>query len=186
MRYWSSVASCHPASKGGAEYVQIGQDEDVRFRVATTADFPALGELRWEWRAAEDPNRQAVEERSAFIDRFAAFASDAITNGRWTAWVAEDEGLLVANIWIQRIPKVPSPGRSTRDFGYMTNVYTRPDMRNLGVGSELLRAVTVWAHEMDLEMVVVWPSELSVAWYQRHGFEPSTEMHELEVSGYEG
>lgn len=134
----------------------------------------------------EDPGREAEEEHSAFIERFVAFAADAFAVGRWTAWVADHDGLLVSNIWIYRVPKVPSPGRSTRDFGYMTNVYTRPEMRNQGVGSELLRGVTAWAHDVDLELMIVWPSDPSVPWYERHGFMPSTEMLEVEVAGYEG
>jgi hypothetical protein len=68
----------------------------------------------------------------------------------------------------------------------MTNVYTVAAMRDLGVGSKLLAAATTWAHDSHLELIIVWPSERSVAWYCRGGFTPSTEMLELEIAGYEG
>lgn len=41
------------------------------------------------------------------------------------------------------------------------------------------------AHAEDLEMVIVWPSEESTPWYQQHGYTPSTDMLEMDVSGYE-
>ncbi|MEO7399084.1 MAG: GNAT family N-acetyltransferase, partial [Ilumatobacteraceae bacterium] len=70
--------------------------------------------------------------------------------------------------------------------GYMTNVYTAPDCRGQGIGSELLAQVTSWAHDNDLEMIIVWPSDRSVPFYARKGFAPSLEVNELEVAGYEG
>jgi len=117
--------------------------------------------------------------------RFAAFAAEAFS-GRWTIWVAEDEEEVVANIWIYRVPKVPSPSRVTRDFGYMTNVYTVPTLRDLGVDGDLLATVTAWAHEVDLELINVWPNERSVPWYRRGGYTPSADVLELEIAGYEG
>ncbi len=157
----------------------------MRCRVATLADATELAALRWTWRTDEDAHGEAPEPRDLFIERFVAFARDALTS-RWTVWVAEDEARIVSNIWVYRVPKVPSPGRDTREFGYMTNVYTVPDMRNAGIGGELLDAVRAWAHQQDLEMVIVWPSEQSVPWYSRGGFSPSVEMLELEIAGYEG
>ena len=34
-----------------------------------------------------------------------------------------------------------SPSRAAPDFGYMNNVYTVPQVRNLGVGTKLLAEV---------------------------------------------
>ena len=156
--------------------------------MATPTDVPALANLRWTWRTDEESGGEATESRDAFVERFSAFAAEALS-GRWTVWVAEDEEEeeeIVANIWIYRVPKVPSPGRTTRDFGYMTNVYIVPGMRDHGVGSELLAAVTAWAHDSDLELIIVWPSERSVPWYARGGYTPSAETLELEIAGYEG
>lgn len=158
----------------------------MRFRTATAADAAELAELRWIWRTEEDPERGVREDRAAFVERFTRFMVGGAIDGRWTAWVAEDGDRIVSNIWIYRVPKVPSPGRTARDFGYVTNVYTRPEMRDRGVGADLLAAVTAWAHDVDLEMLIVWPSDRSAPWYQRSGFVPSEEMLELEVSGYEG
>jgi len=153
--------------------------------MATPADVSALANLRWTWRTDEESEGDATESRDAFVERFSAFAAEALS-GRWTVWVAQDEDEIVANIWIYRVPKVPSPSLTTRDFGYMTNVYTVPKMRDLGVGSKLLATVTEWAHDSDLELIIVWPSDRSVPWYTRGCYTPSTEILELEIAGYEG
>jgi GNAT superfamily N-acetyltransferase len=161
------------------------QTHDMQFRMATPADVGALANLRWTWRVDEQSEVELTESREAFVARFSLFAVDALA-GRWTAWIAEDDDQVVANIWTYRVPKVPSPGRNTRDFGYMTNVYTIPAMRDRGVGSKLLAEVKAWAHDSDLELIVVWPSERSVPWYTRAGYSPSVELLELEIAGYEG
>jgi GNAT superfamily N-acetyltransferase len=158
----------------------------MRVRTATVADAAQLAGLRWAWRIDDEPGRASREHRDSFVERFVAFATAGGIDDRWTVWVAEDDGRIVSNIWIYRVPKVPNPGTTSRDFGYVTNVYTVPDARDLGIGTELLAAVKAWAHEVDLEMLIVWPSDRSVPWYRRAGFEPSPEMLELEISGYEG
>lgn len=156
----------------------------MEIRQATLADAPALANLRWSWRVDEEGGNPA-ESREGFITRFSGFAKEALA-GRWTVWVAASDGVIVANIWIYRVPKVPSPGVTTRDFGYMTNVYTVPARRNSGVGTQLLEAVREWAHETDIELLIVWPSDASVPWYRRGGYVPATDTFVMEVAGYEG
>ncbi|MGI8754501.1 MAG: GNAT family N-acetyltransferase [Acidimicrobiales bacterium] len=165
------------ADRGPADSANASTTRDARRR-------QRAADLRWTWRTDEESNGGAGEPRDAFIERFTAFANGALA-GRWRVRVAEDRDSILGCIWIYRMPKVPSPGTKTHDFGYMTNVYTLPQMRNRGIGAELLAAVTAWAHESDLEMIAVWPSERSVPWYTRGGFSPSLEMLELEVDGYE-
>jgi GNAT superfamily N-acetyltransferase len=157
----------------------------MNLRIALPADADALAAMRWTWRVGEEAAETCGESREEFMERFGDFAADALTD-RWTVWIAEEDGQILSTIWVCRVPKVPSPGRQPRDFGYMTNVYTTPEARDRSVGGALLAAVTAWAREADLEMIIVWPSERSVAWYRRGGFVPSREMVELEVSGYEG
>jgi GNAT superfamily N-acetyltransferase len=97
-------------------------------------------------------------------------------------WVAEREGRLVSQIWVQVIHKVPRPGRfeGHNRYGYVTNVYTEPDLRGQGIGGRLLERVVQWAREQRLEFLVVWPSEESVRFYERGGFHASPDALELQ------
>ena len=44
--------------------------------------------------------------------------------------------------------------------------------------------VLQWAGEQDLESLIVWPSETSVRFYQRAGFQGSSDMLEYAVRPY--
>jgi hypothetical protein len=80
----------------------------MRFRLAIPTDVPALANLRWTWRTDEEPGGEATESHDAFVERFSAFAAEALS-GPWTVWVAEDDNEIVANIWIYRVPRCPAP-----------------------------------------------------------------------------
>jgi GNAT superfamily N-acetyltransferase len=63
----------------------------------------------------------------------------------------------------------------------VTNVYTRPPYRGQGIGTELLERVKAWARGEDLQVLIVWPGEESVAFYERAGFSAENEVLEYTV-----
>ena len=60
-------------------------------------------------------------------------------------------------------------------------MYAVPEARNSGIGSALLRHVTGWARERNLELLLLWPSDRSVPFYERAGFVRSPEALELDL-----
>jgi GNAT superfamily N-acetyltransferase len=157
----------------------------MNYRLAMENDLIALAEMRWDFRM-EDNGIIPVVSRQDFMDACASFLSRGLADGRWAYWVAELEGEIVSHIYIQRIYKVPKPNRLQDAYGYVTNVYTRPAYRGQGIGSELLRHVLDWAKEQDLECLIVWPSERSVAFYERAGYTAAHEILEREIRPYVG
>jgi len=153
--------------------------EGADVRLATVADVPALAELRRAF-TFEDPPDGAVG-RNDFDESFARLVSDGIEAGRWVVWVAEAGGEIVSHAFVRVIDKIPRPIADFPALGYLTNVYTRPEFRGQGIGGRVLDAVTAWARDSDIELLVVWPSEASVAHYERHGFadrgEPLVWLH---------
>lgn len=73
-------------------------------------------------------------------------------------------------MYIELIEKVPRPGRITRPFAYMTNVYTIPEWRGKGVGGKLLSRINTWVKDNHYEFVIVWPSDEGTEFYKRHGY----------------
>jgi GNAT superfamily N-acetyltransferase len=136
-------------------------------RRATTDDVGVLTELRREF-TYEDPPRG--DPHPDFEDAFATTIGKGLRDGAWVVWVAEANGEIVAHAFVAVVPKVPRPIESPTSIGYLTNVYTRTAWRGLGVGGQVLDAVTSWAVGAELELLVVWPSEESVEFYRRHGF----------------
>ena len=150
------------------------------YRLAVESDFAQLAELRWEFRTELHPASPGIT-RKVFLPVCLTFLQRAYTGGNWAFWVAEEDGRIIANAYVQRILKVPNPNRLDPEFGYITNVFTRPEYRNHGIGARLIRQVQQWGREQRLEMFVLWPSRRSGPFYQRAGFHPGGEALECSL-----
>jgi GNAT superfamily N-acetyltransferase len=148
-------------------------------RLAAVDDATELARLRWD--SSPDEVAAGRESFDDFRREFEQFLEPALAGGNWAVWVAEQEGRLVSQIWVQIIHKVPRPGRFAghNRYGYVTNVYTVPERRGQRIGGRLLERVVQWAREQELEFLVVWPSEESVRFYERGGFGASPDALEL-------
>ena len=135
-------------------------------RPAAPVDARALAELRWEFRAGKTP---PTETHDAFVDRCEAWMSVELARGVWRAWVAEEDGRVVGQIWLQVMSKLPNPAEEREHHAYISNVYVTPSARG-GVGTRLLRTAIDWARSNNIDRVVLWPTVRSRTMYERHGF----------------
>ncbi len=150
------------------------------FRQAGYDDLTQFAQMRWDFRTEEE-HQPPLMSREEFVRECVAFLRQGLEQHSWTYWVAEQDGLLVSHVFVHRILKVPSPFDLSGRFGYVTNVYTRPEHRNQGVGSALLERVLEWARQEDLETLIVWPSEASIPFYKRAGFTSRNDVLELQL-----
>lgn len=109
-----------------------------------------------------------------------SFLLEAINSNRWFIWVAEADAQILSHVYID---KVPRPGRKTNPFTYMTNVYTLPEHRGKGLGSQILKQIELWSKMKEYEFIIVWPSEWSIQFYERNGYKPCKEPMELMFEG---
>ncbi len=158
-------------------------NSDMIIREATREDAPALAVMRWDF-TAEDDFIHPDATHEGYEQSFAEFLDMALTSRRWAIWVVEDDGRLVSHIFMQVIEKVPRPGRQERRFGWVTNVYTLPEYRNQGVGSQLMKHVEAWSKAQNLELMLVWPTERSVPYYRRAGFEYTIQVLQNPLDDY--
>ncbi|MBO0797263.1 MAG: GNAT family N-acetyltransferase [Blastocatellia bacterium] len=152
----------------------------MNYRTAGEGDLRVLAEMRWDFRT-EGVSSHPPISKTAFIEACVAFLERGLTAGRWIYWVAESEGKIVSHIFIQRIETVPNPDRLEDEYGYVTNVYTKPAYRGVGIGAELMLRAKQWAERENLETLIVWPSEESVSFYERAGFTPQNDMLECKI-----
>ncbi len=136
----------------------------MQYRQVSVGELRCLSGLRWEWHTEDEP-QGAVVKRDEYVDACEEFLGEGLARGNWAYWVTAQDGEIVANIFVQRIAKVPKPSRLHGEWGYVTNVYTRPEWRHRGIGSELLRRVQEWAPGEQLELWIFWPSERSITLY---------------------
>lgn len=124
--------------------------------------------MRWEFTL--EHQLEVSDDFELFAAECRTFLQEAICGERWHIWIAEVEGVIASHIYIQLIDKVPRPGRITYPFAYMTNVYTDPDYRSQGIGSQLLKTIREWATANKFEFIIAWPSDESREFYSRNGY----------------
>lgn len=137
--------------------------------MATVGDVSELVELRRAFTFEELDSDPSL--RDDFDESFVALVSKGIDTGRWVIWLAEVDAAIASHAFIGLIDKIPRPVEQLRRIGYLTNVYTAPEHRGQGLGSQVLDAATEWARRTGVELLFVWPSEASVDHYKRNGFD---------------
>ncbi|TFD94442.1 GNAT family N-acetyltransferase [Jeotgalibacillus sp. R-1-5s-1] len=151
----------------------------MNIRPAQPQDIPQLIKMRWDFTIEHDETGKVKDTSyQVFEKECRAFLESAIEGQKWWIWVAEEEGKVLSHIYTELVEKVPRPGRVTYPFVFMTNVYTLPDYRGKGIGSQLLKAIHEWVKEHRYEFVIVWPSEDSVDYYERNDYNRATEPME--------
>lgn len=150
---------------------------DIRIRIATEADAPALARFRYELRSNAN---QMIESETEFIERCTAWMRARLRpDSNWQAWLAEREHTLLGNVWTQLVEKIPNPAAETECFVYLTNFYVRAEHRGHGVGTQLLSAVLDWSKCQNAHTIILWPRERSKSLYARHGFSIAHDLMRL-------
>ena len=150
----------------------------MQYRMATGKDITQLAKLRWDFRE-EDGSEHPVVGRGEFIVVCSKFLKRGLESGYHTYWIAEQAGEVISQIFIHRIDLVPRPCKIRDQFGYITNNYTKPEYRNKGIGSELMKRVKQWAKDEDMELLIVYPSEEAMTFYERAGFSAENDVLEI-------
>jgi GNAT superfamily N-acetyltransferase len=141
----------------------------IDYRIAATNELTQIADLRWRLHVDDAP----VDDRGAYEHFIAEFLS--VHEAEWksnevTHWVAVSDVRVIAVMSVVMVRKIPRPGNLHGRWGYLANSYALPEVRNAGVGSQLLAAIKNWAIEESLELLVVWPSEMAYPFYERAGF----------------
>jgi GNAT superfamily N-acetyltransferase len=153
----------------------FGRVSDPVIRPATLSDVEELVALRRQF-TFEDDVGEELPELPKYEEECGAFFEQAIERGTWQIWVAEVDGRIASHMCVALVDKVPRPIREHRRIAYLTNVYTRPEFRGRGIGSRVLEQAQAAAREADVELMLVWPSEGSIDFYERHDFAPPDDL----------
>ena len=145
----------------------------LNYRQATEDDLTRLAEMRWDFRT-ESGSINTVVGKDEFIKNCTDFLGKGLLEQRWVYWIAENQEGIVGHVFVQRVSKVPKPESLSNEYGYVANVYTIPSHRRRRICSELIKKVIAWAEDQGLDVLIVWPSEESVGFYEKAGFSRKT------------
>lgn len=151
----------------------------MEIRPARKEDYPQLAEMKWLHCEEDDAdygeNNLCGIDRNAFIADFISFLNE---HGEYRIFIADDNGTVACAMFVYMIPKTPKPNGKSKYIAYLTNVFTRAEYRNNGLGSKLLSFIKNYLTDEKCELMFVWPSEKSVNWYSRNGFCNENEIFE--------
>ena len=149
-------------------------------RLAAASDAPALAILRYALRSSTRP---AIEDERVFLERCSQWMSARLKEQTsWRCWVAEQDQIPIAAIWVNLIEKIPNPNSEPETFAYITNFYVSEHARGKGLGSRLLSNALAWCKDVPVHAVILWPTERSRSLYERYGFAVPSDFLELVMS----
>jgi GNAT superfamily N-acetyltransferase len=146
---------------------------NVTYRRATAADVDTLVEYRLRFLAERAGSARPPAEE-AVTTHLRAYFREAIPRGAFIAWLAEQEGEVVATsgmvVW--QIP--PNNSVITGKMAYLLNMYTVPEARRQGICAALLEKMIEEAKALALSRVHLHATRAGEGIYRRRGFaEPS-------------
>lgn len=157
------------------------ENDELQIRLASSADAHLLAQFRFDFRLEQ--GQTIAESREIFIRRCSEWMEPRLSiDGLWKCWIAADQQTPpVGNVWGQLIEKIPNPVDEPEYHLYLTNFYVRKEYRSKGIGSKLLSAALDWGRSKKVHSVILWPTELSREFYQRHGFGVPEDQMELKL-----
>lgn len=155
----------------------------MNIRFVQENDFGQLAEMKWLHGQEDDKdygehNLDGVNKEE-FTSEFVSFLR---SNPEYRIFVAEDNNIILSAMFVYILPKLPKPNGNAKYIAYLTNVFTKEEYRNKGIGTELLNYIKNRLAEQKCELIFVWPSENSVKWYSRNGFSEVNEIFECKLT----
>lgn len=145
-------------------------------RLASYDDRAAVARLRRAW---TEENVGGPIDDDGYEQRFDEWLQrEQHQRVTWLGWADEGaNGEPVGMLNLLVFTRMPRPGqKSPSRWGYLANFFVLGEYRGTGLGSRMLAACTSYADERDFARVVLSPSERSVPFYARSGFEPATSL----------
>jgi GNAT superfamily N-acetyltransferase len=146
-------------------------------RLADDHDGDAIARLRRTW-TEENAGGPIADDKfeARFADWFRHESKQRLT---WLAFAEGYDGpvgMLTMLVYARMpFPRAPASDRPTR-WGYVGNTFVLAGHRNAGHGQALLSACTRHADQHGFARLVLSPSDRSVPFYARAGFEPATSL----------
>jgi GNAT superfamily N-acetyltransferase len=150
----------------------------LRIRIATSADWNALAEMRYQFRTEVG---SPLESKARFVRRCTSWMKKAFgaDSRAWHCWVIDDGKQLLGHVWVQLIEKMPNPVNEPEAHAYLTNFYIVPEMRGRGLGRKLLNKALSWCRTKDVDAVILWATDESKSLYRRCGLVEPADILEL-------
>ena len=148
-------------------------------RIADETDYNELALMKWEHGAEDDidygEHNLDGADKAKFVAEFVDFLK---THKEYRIFVAEENSMVVSAMFVYLIHKLPKPNGNAKYIAYLTNVYTKAEYRNKGIGTQILNYIKNDLIDKKCELLFAWPSDNSVNWYNRNNFSSDNDIVE--------
>lgn len=141
----------------------------MQIRLAGYEDFSMLASLRYAFCNEMGDGSDAITEHD-FCQQFITFLTQGLADNTWYYYIAEQNQELLGHVFIKTVTIPPRPNHTYNAFGYLTNMYVKPAYRNQQIGNALLQYAINQSKLNGMELLIVWPDDKSIAFYERMGF----------------
>ena len=178
MENMVSIADTENASNRFAHFPTRSSSSTVQFRLAQAVDLPALARFRMEQAgSSRGGTDQAIPD---FCQSFETFLLERIKTGEWLVVIAEINGQLAGCAYLQKIDKLPRPGRLNREYGCIT-LCVRKQYRGHGLRGQLLQEIALLGQSEGLESLVGRANTETHSMYRGIGFQQIEPQMELDL-----
>lgn len=146
------------------------------FRTANRSEINTLITLRKQQLIDEgvEPNINIDKE---LID----FFNNKMSDGSLIEWIAVENNKIIATAAIVFYSFPPSYTNKSGIKGYITNIYTVPEYRKLGIATSLINMLIDEAKKRHVEKLCLSASKVGKPIYLKHGFYEKNEWLELSL-----
>jgi GNAT superfamily N-acetyltransferase len=145
----------------------------VIYREVTQGDIPVLADFRLKMFTDMGAIRDEAQAHKLVEESTNYFLSVFGTH-RLLALIAEQEGIPVGAGILAISPMAPKPGNLSGMEGYIYNLYTLPEWRNKGIGSQIFKRLLALAEQRDVKYQWLFATQDGRNIYARQGFVPMT------------
>jgi GNAT superfamily N-acetyltransferase len=178
MENMVSIADTEIASNRFVHFPTRSSSSTVQFRLAQAADLPALARFRMEQAGStRGGTHRAIPD---FCQSFETFLLERIKTGEWLVVIAEINGQLAGCAYLQKIDKLPRPGRLNREYGCIT-LCVRKQYRGHGLRGQLLQEIALLGQSEGLESLVGRANTETHSMYRGIGFQQIEPQMELDL-----
>ena len=140
-----------------------------RIRQATPDDIEVMPDLRVAF--FEDIGDITDEKQAAaFREATYRYLNEALPQGKFLAWVAEEDGQIVGTSGLIFFEQAPTPPNLIGTEGYVLNMYTLPQWRGRGIARTLLEEIIRYVKNTGIPQLWLYATDEGRPLYEKLGF----------------
>ena len=138
---------------------------DVTYRRLTEKEIDTFISIR-----ISQLREEGATEDIDLVPYLKEYYSRHMKDGTFVSWIALDGDKLIGTSGMSFVEKPPYFGCPSGKIGLLSNMYTNPDYRRMGIAKELLHRVVEDARGFGCGVVQITASDMGVKLYTAYGF----------------